>query len=48
MRENFGHGWVDRGPRSAVAVWDDDMQKTKGEKDIDSRMFGYSEEEDVE
>ncbi|ALA48156.1 hypothetical protein AU152_gp43 [Mycobacterium phage Phlei] len=22
MRENFGHGWVDRGPRRVVPGWD--------------------------
>jgi hypothetical protein len=43
VKENFGQGWVDRGPRTAVKAWDDDMQSCKGEKEIDSRMFGHSE-----
>ncbi|MGZ6054503.1 MAG: hypothetical protein ACXWOV_02865 [Isosphaeraceae bacterium] len=43
MKENMGNGWVDRGPRTAVKHWDDDMGSTKAQKEIDSRMFGYSE-----
>lgn len=43
MKENFGHGWVDRGPRRAVKGWDEDMQGCKATRAIDSRLFGYSE-----
>lgn len=43
MRENFGNGWVDRGPRVPVKGWDNDMQGTKASVGIDSRMLGYSE-----
>ncbi|QFG08635.1 hypothetical protein PBI_VANISOA_54 [Mycobacterium phage Vanisoa] len=29
MRQNFGNGWEDRGPRKAVKVWDKNMQGCK-------------------
>lgn len=43
MKENFGHGWVDRGPRVRVPFWDDDMRRSKSQRKIDSRLFGYTE-----
>jgi len=43
MKENFGRGWVDRGPRRAVSAWDDGMQGCKAQQKIDSRELGYSE-----
>ncbi|QFG12554.1 hypothetical protein PBI_TOAKA_54 [Mycobacterium phage Toaka] len=29
MIENFGNGWVERGPRKAVKGWDGAMRKCK-------------------
>ncbi|AEK07326.1 hypothetical protein PBI_MYXUS_54 [Mycobacterium phage Myxus] len=29
MRENFGNGWSDRGPRKAVKGWDASMRSCK-------------------
>lgn len=44
MKENFGNGWVGRGPRTAVAVWDDDMQSCKAVRDeLPWQELGYSE-----
>lgn len=46
MKENFGNGWIDRGPRAAVPGWDDNMRSVKKQEKFYATALedDYSEE----